>query len=136
MNTARDVVCYAEQHDIHLIAENGDLILDAPKEALTDEFLKSAKTHKAELLETLSQPENLIEAACRGLEISPVQFRAICSEKVLQDISNESTPIEELRDYAESFADGIHAGRIVVHPKTQELIRHITADWWHWGVTE
>ncbi len=130
MNTARDVMRYAEQHDIRLISENGELILNAQKEVLTEEFLQSAKVHKIELLATLSQQE-LIEAACRGLEITPAQFRAICSKKELEDISNGSIPIEELRAYAASFADGIYTGRIVVHPKTNELIRHKTACQWY-----
>jgi hypothetical protein len=76
------------------------------------------------------QAEKLIEAACRDLEITPVQFRSICSEKELKDISNGSTPLEELRMYAASFADGIRTGRIIIHPTTQELIRHITDYQW------
>ena len=75
--------------------------------------------------------QNLIEAACRGLEITPVQFTAICSEEDLDDISAGRTPLEDLRAYAASFADGIRTGRIVIHPRTQELIRHITACQWN-----
>ena len=76
------------------------------------------------------QAEKLIDGACLGLEITPVQFRAICSEKELKDISDGSTPLDEIRMYAASFADGICTGRIVIHPTTQELIRHITVYQW------
>ena len=65
MNTARDIISYAEKHDIYISTREGQLILNAPKEELTDEFLESAKAHKVELLETLSQPGKLIEAVCR-----------------------------------------------------------------------
>jgi len=72
-----------------------------------------------------------VSSACRGLEITPTQFRAICSEEDLDYIANGSIPMEEIRAYARCFAEGISTGRIVVHPKTQELIRHITAcQWW------
>ena len=130
MNTARDILSYAASHDIYLSVNGEELKVNAPKEALTDEFLQSAKAHKAELLEKLSRPANLIEAACRGLEITPVQFRSICSKEDLEDISDGSTPLRELRAYAKCFADGIRTRRIVFHPKTQELIHHITACQW------
>ena len=123
MNTANDIISYAEQHAIQISTREGQLILNAQKEVMTDEFLMSAKTHKIELLETLSQQE-LIEAACRGLEITSAQFRAICSKEDLEDISNGNTTLEELRIYAESFADGICTRRIVFHPTTKELIHH------------
>jgi len=129
MNTAADIFSYAQTHDINLIADDGQLKIDAPETALTDEFLQLAKAHKVEILQTLSQRE-LIEAACRGLEITPTQFRTICSKEDLEYIANGSIPMEEIRAYATSFAEGISTGRIVVHPKTQELIRHITACQW------
>ena len=131
MNTARDILSYALAHDIYLSANGEELKVNAPKEALTDEFLQSAKAHKVEILETLSQPEKLIEVTCRDVEITPSQFRAICSEEDLKDISDGSTPLEELRMYAANFADGIRTGRILFHPKTQELVRHLTACQWY-----
>ena len=75
--------------------------------------------------------EMLIEAACRGLEITPAQFTAICSKEDLEDISNGKIPLWELQVFARCFADGIDTGRIVFHPKTQELIRHLTACQWY-----
>ncbi len=130
MNNAAEILNYATKHKINIAVDGEQLKLDAIEGEITNEFLQSAKAHKVEILETLSQ-QILIEAACRGLEITPTQFRAICSEEDLEDISDGSTPLEELRAYARSFADGIRTGRIVIHPKTQELIRHITAcQWW------
>ncbi len=70
------------------------------------------------------QAEKLIEASCRGLEITPAQFKAICSEEDLEEISAGSIPLEELRTYARSFAEGILSRRIVFHPKTNVLIHH------------
>ena len=57
MNTVDDVLSYAQTHNISLIAENGQLKIDAPKTALTDDFLESAKLHKSEILEVLTKED-------------------------------------------------------------------------------
>lgn len=57
MNTATDILAYAKTHDISLIAEDGLLKIDAPKTALTNEFLESAKQHKSEILEVLTKED-------------------------------------------------------------------------------
>ena len=57
MNTAADIFSYAQTHDINLIAEDGQLKIDAPETALTDEFLVSAKQHKSEILEVLTRED-------------------------------------------------------------------------------
>ena len=75
MNSARDIISYAEEHNIQLSARNGQLILNASKEVLTDDFLQKAKTYKPELLKALedrrTHVQKLISSACRGLEITP-----------------------------------------------------------------
>lgn len=114
---------------INIAVNDEKLVVTSPM-PLTDPQRSFLKAHKVELLETLLQRE-LIEAACLGLEITPAQFTAICSEEDLKDISDGSTPLEELRMYAASFAHGIRTGRIVIHPKTQELVRHLTACQWY-----
>jgi len=58
MNTARDILTYAKQHDIRLIAENGGLVMDAPEEALTADFVKTVKKHKAEILSVITERWN------------------------------------------------------------------------------
>jgi len=55
MNTAADIFSYAQTHDINLIAEDGQLKIDAPETALTVEFLESAKQHKFEILAALTK---------------------------------------------------------------------------------
>ena len=57
MNTARDILSYAQSHDIRLSIDGDKLKVNAPKEVLTDEFLATTKQHKAEILKTLSKPE-------------------------------------------------------------------------------
>ena len=57
MNTAADIFSYAQTHDIKLIADEGQLKIDAPETALTDEFLESAKQHKFEILEALTKKD-------------------------------------------------------------------------------
>ena len=54
MNTAADILSYAKTHGISLNAEDGQLKIDAPETALTDEFLESAKQHKPGILEALN----------------------------------------------------------------------------------
>ena len=55
MNTAMDILSYAEAHDIYLSVNGEELKVNAPKEALTDEFLQSAKEHKPEIIKALSE---------------------------------------------------------------------------------
>ena len=67
MNTATDILAYAKTHDISLIAEDGQLKIDAPKTALTGEFLESAKQHKFEILAVLTKEDCWnIELAAEG----------------------------------------------------------------------
>jgi len=58
MNTAADILSYAKTHDINLIAEDGQLKIDAPETALTDDFLSSAKQYKGEIIKVLSERWN------------------------------------------------------------------------------
>ena len=58
MNTAQDILNYAQFHDIRLSINGDKLKVNAPKEVLTDEFLKTAKQHKAEIIKTLSERWN------------------------------------------------------------------------------
>ncbi len=67
MNAARDIISYAEQHDIQLLTKNGLLLLDAPEGVLTDDFLASAKQHKFEIMVALPPPERWTpELAVKG----------------------------------------------------------------------
>jgi len=68
MNTANDILSYAQIHGISLVAEDGQLKIDAPKVALTDEFLESAKAHKTEIITTLSQDRWNPELAAEGYQ--------------------------------------------------------------------
>jgi len=120
MNTAADIFCYAQTHDINLIAEDGQLKIDAPETALTDEFLESAKEHKQEILKALTKvdPElmALVSDACKGFAITPYQFLALTTKEDCEFILSGDLPIEMLRAYAKNFAEGIQTGRIIFHP--------------------
>ena len=63
-------------------------------------------------------PANLDEAlaaACEGVAgITQAQFRALLSHEDIADIEAGDIPVETLRGYAESCAEGIRSGRIVV----------------------
>ena len=128
MNTAQDILEYAHHHQIHLAAEGVKLILEAPDNLLTDEFVTTAKQHKSEILEALAKEDSelmvLVSEACSGLEITPTQFTALCNEDDLEYIRNGAFSIKTLRSYAISFADGISTRRIVFHPRSHELISH------------
>jgi len=58
VNTARDIINYAETHNIQLSSRDGQLVLNAQKEVLTDAFLESAKQHKAEILSVITERWN------------------------------------------------------------------------------
>lgn len=50
---AADILAHAEQHDIHLRADGDQLLLDAPKDALTQDLRETLKQHKPALLDLL-----------------------------------------------------------------------------------
>ena len=58
MNAVADILTYAQINSINMIAENGQLKIDASETALTDDFLNSAKEHKTEIIKTLSERWN------------------------------------------------------------------------------
>jgi len=120
MKTAADIFSYAQTHDINLIAEDGQLKIDAPETALTNEFLESAKQHKQEILKALTKEDPelmaLVSDACKGFAIIPYQFLALTNNEDRELILSGDLPIEVLRTYAKSFAEGIQTGRITFHP--------------------
>jgi len=120
MNTAADIFSYAQTHDINLNAEDGQLKIDAPETALTDEFLESAKQHKSEILEVLTKEDPelmaLVSDACNGFAITPDQFIALTTKEDRELILSGDLPIKMLRAYTKSFAEGIQTERITFHP--------------------
>ncbi len=53
-NTAADILTYAEQHGIAILAEGQQLILEGQKGTLPPEFIERARKHKPELLAELN----------------------------------------------------------------------------------
>jgi len=127
MNTAADILSYAKNHDIHLRAEGGQIKINAPENELTDDFLDSAKEHKQEIIKVLSkqhsESQSRIYDACRGLDLTPAEFAAICSKEDIRLIGEGEFSPKDLRAYAESIDEGIKSGRIVFHPMTDALIK-------------
>ena len=119
MNTAQDILAYAESHDIRMFVKDGQLKVNAPRAALTDEFLDVAKQHKPELLLF-----TIVSDACEGLIITPQQFTALLTEEDKHLIIEGKFKGHTLRAYAESIDEGIKSGRIVFHPMTDVLIKH------------
>jgi len=105
MNTAADILSYAQTHDINLIAEDGQLKIDAPETALTDEFLESAKKHKPEILLF-----TIVSNACVGLDMTPEQFIRILNIKGKQQIISGELSASTLKDYAKRIDDAINDG--------------------------
>lgn len=58
MNTAQEIITYAGTHGIDLIIRDDRLVIDAPKNELTDEFLDTAKEHKSEIISALTERWN------------------------------------------------------------------------------
>ena len=105
MNTATDILAYAKTHDISLIAEDGQLKIDAPKTALTDEFLESAKQHKPDLLLF-----TIVSDACVGLDMTPEQFIQILNSKGKAQIISGELSASTLKDHAKQIDDAISDG--------------------------
>ena len=115
MNTASDILSYAVAHDIHLFANGDELKVNAPKEALTDEFLQSAKQHKTEILNAISDcwyPKIMarVSEACVGLDMTPVQFIRVLNSKGKQQIISGELSASTLKDYAKQIDDCINDG--------------------------
>ena len=99
------------------VIEGGNLYV-SPKERLTDGLRTWIREHKPDLIVMLR-----ISEACRGFQITPDQFYALTTPADRADIRTGRTPVEHLRWYAGSLAEGIQSGRIVFHP-TGALTRH------------
>ena len=117
MNTAADIFSYAQTHDINLNAEDGQLKIDAPETALTDEFLESAKQHKSEILEALTKEDRIdpklmerISEACTDIDMTPEQFIRVLSKKGEQQIINGELSDSTLKEYAKQIDDAINDG--------------------------
>ncbi len=125
MNTAADIFSYAQTHDINLIADEGQLKIDAPETALTDEFLESAKQHKSEILEALTKEDPelmaLVSDACAGLDMTPEQFIRVLNSKAKEQIISGELSASTLKDYAKQIDDAINDG--VVNLIMAQIIR-------------
>ncbi len=119
MNTAADVLTYAEQHGVTLLAEGQQLILEAKKGTVPLELVEKAREHKPKLLLMA-----IIRQACYGLDITPNQFLALINQDDRADILVGYIPPDCLRAYAKSFAGGIQSGRIKFHPTSGALLKH------------
>ncbi len=121
MNTAADVLTYAEQHGIALLAEGQQLILEAAKGTVPLELVEKAREHKPGLLLI-----TIIRQACNGLDITPDQFLALINQDDKAAIlDGEIRVVPTLRAYAKSFAEGIQSGRIKFHPTSEALLKHL-----------
>lgn len=105
MNTAADILSYAKNHDISLIAKDGQLKIDAPKTALTDEFMESAKQHKSEILLF-----TIVSDACAGLDMTPEQLIRILNSQGKEQIVNGELSASTLKEYAKQIDDAINDG--------------------------
>ena len=73
-----------------------------------------------------SEVLSLVQQSCEGVEITPDQFINLLTEEDRELILSGDLPIEILRAYAKSFAEGIQTGRITFHPKFNHGICHET----------
>ncbi len=115
MNTAADILTYAELHNIQLSAQNGKLVL---KGRLTNEFMELAKQHKSEILLF-----TIVSDACVGLDITPSQFIRILNNKGIQQIISGELSDSTLKDYVKQIDDSIKDG--VVELIMKKTDRHV-----------
>ena len=109
------------------------------KDEISEKQLPSELTKPTEgLLSVLSVPtvgtfadkggnlEATIQAACKGLNITPDQFMALLNDQDKAAIlGGEIRVVPTLRAYAKSFAEGIQSGRIRFHPTSGALLEHL-----------
>ena len=114
MNTAQDIFNYTQSHNISMTTEGGKLKINGPETALTDEFLKSAKRHKSEILDVLTKedPELMarVSEACSGLDMTPEQLIRVLNSKGKEQIISGELSASTLRLYAEQVDEAINDG--------------------------
>jgi len=114
MNTAQDIFNYTQSHNISMTTEGGKLKINGPETALTDEFLKSAKQHKSEILEVLTNedPELIarVSDACSGLDMTPEQFIRVLNNEGKEQIISGELSASTLKVYAKQINDAINDG--------------------------
>jgi len=117
MNTAADILTYAQNHDIRLIADDGQIKINAPENELTDEFLESAKQHKSEILEVLTKEDRRdpklmarVSEACADIDMTPEQFIRVLNSKGKDQIISGELSASTLKDYAKQIDDAINNG--------------------------
>jgi len=117
MNTAADILTYAQNHDIRLIADDGQIKINAPENVLTDEFLESAKQHKSEILEVLTKEDRRdpklmerVSEACADIDMTPEQFIRVLNSKGKQQIISGELSSSTLKDHAKQIDDAINDG--------------------------
>jgi len=113
MNTARDILTYAESHEIQMSARDGKLVLEG---RLTDEFLESAKKHKPDLLLF-----TIVSDACTGLGMTPEQFIRVLNSEGKQQIISGELSASTLRNHAIQIDEYISDG--VVNFIMEQIIR-------------
>jgi len=117
MNTAADILTYAQNHDIRLIADDGQIKINAPERELTDEFLESAKQHKSEILEVLTKEDRRdlklmvrVSDACADIDMTPEQFIRVLNSKGKDQIISGELSDSTLKDYAKQIDNAINDG--------------------------
>jgi hypothetical protein len=105
-----------------------------PGEAIT-QLLPELKAHKADLIDLLTHDTVLIDV-CQGVEsMTPTVLRSLLSREDLADIEVGRIPIQSLRPYVESFAEGISSGRIKLLSSADDrrhcrTCRNLTYGYW------
>ncbi len=102
MNTAQDILTYAESHYIQMSAKDGKLVIEG---RLTDEFLESAKKHKPDLLLF-----TIVSDACVGLDMTPEQVIQILNSKGKAQIISGELSASTLKDHAKQIDNAINNG--------------------------
>ena len=109
MNTAQEILTYAKQHHIHLEFNGEKIVMEAPRNLLTEQFLSEVKEHKTELIRVLatSEPEiNIGLSAEEELKIRKL-FAALkeTDQDIIDDLLESCRTIPKRREYFLEWAD-------------------------------
>jgi len=117
MNTAQEILTYAKQHHISLEFNGEKLVMEAPRNLLTEQFLSEVKEHKTELIRVLTTSELEIKPGLSAEEELKIRkwFTRIneTDKNIIDELISNCRAIPKHREYFLERAE--ETPPIVVH---------------------
>jgi len=109
MSTAQAILTYAKQRHIHMEFNGENLVMEAPRNLLTEQFLSEVKKHKTELIRVLTTSELEIKPGLSIEEESKIRklFAALkeTDPDIIDSLLEDCRTNPKRREYFLEWAD-------------------------------